>query len=73
MPKITSSYSKEMAYFICSQLSGSINPAYLKCDDISHVLCDCKAVYGDVLNTYNGSLELYLANLIERFLEGEHI
>jgi hypothetical protein len=71
--KITNLDAKEMAYFICSHLAGEINQSYLKCDVTNHVLCECKAIHGNKLNTYNGSLERYLANLIERFIEGESI
>lgn len=67
--KITEDYSSEMAKFLCSQLYGTVNPAYLKCDNLEHQNCNCQEVYSEKLNTYDGTLEKYLARKIFDFIE----
>jgi hypothetical protein len=68
---ITEDYAKEMAKSLCTQLHGTLNPAYLKCDDYNHhdVQCACKEVYDETLNTHDGTLEKYLACKIYEFIE----
>jgi hypothetical protein len=68
---ITEDYAKEMAKSLCTQLHGTLNPAYLKCDDYNHhdVQCACKEVYDETLSTHDGTLEKYLACKIYEFIE----
>ncbi|MFN8579317.1 MAG: hypothetical protein U0354_21020 [Candidatus Sericytochromatia bacterium] len=72
---ITNDYSKEMAKYLCSQLYGTLNPAYLKCDNLDHLgkNCDCQEIYTEKLNTYDGTLEKYLEGKIFDFIEGKDI
>jgi len=69
--KLTNDYAKDMAKFLCSQLYGTVNPAYLNCKNLEHKNCDCQEVYFEKLNTFDGTLEKYLTNKIFDFIEGE--
>ena len=68
--KITNSYADEMADYLCTQLYGTLNPAYLKCEDYDHHdrECSCQEVYTTELNTYDGTLKKYLADKIFEFI-----
>ena len=68
--KITNSYAEEMADYLCTQLYGTLNPAYLKCEDYDHHNreCSCQEVYTTELNTYDGTLKKYLADKIFEFI-----
>jgi hypothetical protein len=71
MNTITNDYAKEMAKYLASQLDVTLaQAAYLECDNLDHVDCKCKVLWGETLTTDDASFEEYIYQKIDDFIEG---